>query len=499
MTRGRPRPGPLAQPQNARAQALNVARRQFAANQFAEARRTLEPLARGGRDPQALLLLAICAEKLEEPAEAIRLAKKSLAIQEHPSPLQLLARVTRARGDTDDCLRYCDRGLQLRPGDQQFLFLQAGALEEAGRHDEAAAIVEPVVRAAGPDSLPPVPAQDIWCKILLQRKAHDEAIAQIDRQLARPDLPDEWRQPTLTLRAKAHDRAGQYDAAFEAARAANELRGAAFDPEAYTRHIAAFIRTWSPDALAAFPRSECDSEIPVFIAGMPRSGTSLLDQIIDAHPQAAGVGELETIERFSGQLAREHFPGKVYGRSDQQKWTRTAKKYVSEVTKLAPAGTRRIVNKALGNDKLVGLLALLFPRTRIIHVVRDPRDVAVSCFLGGFNAVVHPWTTRLEWAAVAWAQSQRLMDHWKAVLDVPILEVRYERLVSEPEREFPRVIEFLGLEWDDRCFDFYKSRRTVRTLSYDQVNKPLYTSSVGRHRNYAKHLEGIDFPPYDPD
>lgn len=90
-----------------------------------------------------------------------------------------------------------------------------------------------------------------------------------------------------------------------------------------------------------------------------------------------------------------------------------------------------------------------------------------------------------------------MMDHWKSVLDVPILEVRYERLVRDPDREFPRIIEFLGLEWDDACLRFHENSSPIRTLSFDQVNRPLYTSSVGRHRNYRRHLESIQWPEYE--
>jgi len=128
--------------------------------------------------------------------------------------------------------------------------------------------------------------------------------------------------------------------------------------------------------------------------------------------------------------------------------------------------------------------------------VRDPRDMAISCFMGGFNSRLHPWTTELAWCASAWVQSQRMMQHWIDALDVPVLEVRYEELVRDPETQFPRLIEFLGLEWDEACTKFHESKRTVRTLSYNQVNKPLYTTSAGRHMNYASKIEGIDWPEY---
>ena len=236
-----------------------------------------------------------------------------------------------------------------------------------------------------------------------------------------------------------------------------------------------------------------NDELPVFIAGMPRSGTSLIDQIIDAHPQASGVGELSTIELFAQQLSAVYNPDleppACFGKLNRFRWTRAAREYVASAKKQTPTESIRVVNKALGNNKLVGLLACLFPRTRIIHANRDPRDIALSCYMGGFNDQLHPWTTKLDWALSACEQSQRMMEHWKSVLCIPILDVHYEKLVSNPTEEVPRLIAFLGLEWNDQCLDFHESNRTVRTLSYDQVNNPMYTSSIGRHKHYQRHFD----------
>jgi len=205
----------------------------------------------------------------------------------------------------------------------------------------------------------------------------------------------------------------------------------------------------------------------------------------------------EQCRRLSDLIVAETRPPRAFGRYDHFRWTSQAERYVREVRVQAP-GAERIVNKALGNNRILGLIARMFPKTRIIHAIRDPRDVATSCIMGGFVKQVHPYATRVQWAASAWEQSMRLMDHWKKTLNVPILDVYYEKLVTQPETEFPRIIEFLGLEWDDACREFFKSRRTVRTLSYDQVNRPLYTTSINRNLNYSKHLEWVAFPTYMP-
>ncbi len=144
-----------------------------------------------------------------------------------------------------------------------------------------------------------------------------------------------------------------------------------------------------------------------------------------------------------------------------------------------------------------GLARWMFPCCGEIHTRRDPRDVAISCFLRRFATEAIPWTTTLQGIADAWRESERIMTHWKAVLDLPILEVRYERLVRNPDEEIPRIIKFLGLDWDETCRDFHRSGRPIRTLSFDQVNRPIYSSSVGRHANYAEAIATVDWPDVD--
>ena len=486
-----------------RRRAMHAIRQHLADRDLAAAASALRALpASLHGDPEAMYLRGVLAELQHRPAEAMEHARRSLAVHRPPEAVALLAHCARAAGRTDEALAACDELDRL--GHAAAKALRAGTLEEAGRFEEAKAVLEPMVRElAERGEAMPLALRLEWSKLLVQSKHFDEAIELIDGTLGElPEDANDVRRAQLHLKAKAADRAKRYDVAFESATAANAIGRLEFDPDLYEQQVSALIENWSTEAMAGFPASNCESELPVFIAGMPRSGTSLIDQIIDAHPMAAGVGELGSIEQYAYGLSKawdaSRGPGRQFGKYDAWRWTRQARAYVAEIEKLAPDGAQRIVNKALGNNKLVGLLARLFPRTRIIHAIRDPRDVAVSCYMGGFNNRLHPWTTRLDWAAAAWAQSRRMMEHWKATLDVPILDVHYERLVAQPEVEMPRIIEFLGLPWDDRCTRFHESRRTVRTLSYDQVNRPLYASSSGRHTNYAEHLRGIEFDAYDP-
>ena len=486
-----------------RAQAVRDIRRLLASREHKPAVDLIERLPEKlQNDPEILYLHAAALETLSQRKKAVQLAERSIASHPNHECMLILARCYRMIGQTDKALKWCDRAGELLPGSEVVSFIRAGVLEEAGRFEDATKVLEPIAASyRGREDQMPMGLRLEWSKLLVQNKVFDEAIALINSTIAAPKLPDEARSQQLYLKAKALDRKKAYAESWEAADAANQIGRLEFDPRLYEEQVSVLIENWSAERMKTFPISACESELPVFVAGMPRSGTSLIDQIIDAHPKASGVGELNTIEQFAMQLAKSYDPDleppACFGKMDAAKWTRAAKDYVRDLEKLAGPGVERVVNKALGNNKLVGLIARLFPKTRIIHAIRDPRDVGISCFMGGFNNRMHPWTTRLDWAASAWAQSHRMMKHWQETLDVPILEVRYEDLVRDPENQFPRIIEFLGLEWDDACREFYKSRRTVRTLSYDQVNRPLYTSSVGRHQHYGQFLAEIEFPHYD--
>lgn len=446
------------------------------------------------------LLLALTARKLGRFDLARQHAERSLRSGTHPQALLTLAEAERRDGNTDAALTLLDRASAMLEDRTALQIQRAGVLEEAGRIEEARSAIEPLIRELESRGSPlPVALRFELSKILVQEKAYEDAIGVIDGVFSEQTAPDQLAVLLGYLKAKALDRSGRFDEAFDAASAANKIGRIEFDPALYEAQVTTLIENWSAERMERFPISSCMDELPVFVAGMPRSGTSLIDQIIDAHPAASGVGELGDIEQFASLLSQAYNPDleppRCFGRYDSFRWTRVAQAYFKQIRAMAPSADR-VVNKALGNNKLVGLLARLFPKTRIIHAMRDPRDVAISCYIGGFNNQMHAWTTRLEWAACAWEQSERMMDHWKHALGVPILDIRYEQLVRDPGTQFPRLIEFLGLPWDESCQRFYESKRTVRTLSYDQVNRPLYTTSAGRHANYYKQLSAVEFPAY---
>lgn len=290
--------------------------------------------------------------------------------------------------------------------------------------------------------------------------------------------PTQERAQLHFVTSKLLDRLGRYDEAFEHARLARELVHRPFDPAAHAEGIDRRIYNYSGENLRFLPRSALDSRRPVFILGMPRSGTSLVEQILSCHPDVFAAGELDELSRAVSALG--------YGAPSLDSVNRAAGQYLSAINSLN-ATARYVTDKMPTNYLELGLIQLLFPQCRVIHCMRDPLDTCLSCYMteilmgGGF-------CRDLPTLAGYYRQYQRLMAHWKQVLTIPVLEVRYEDVVSDLEGQTRRLLEFLDLSWEPRCLEFHENRRLVATASREQVRRPLYASSVGRWKHYEKHI-----------
>jgi Flp pilus assembly protein TadD len=281
---------------------------------------------------------------------------------------------------------------------------------------------------------------------------------------------------------KYYDDVGEYGRAFRNYQRANELnkqRTAPYDREDRTRFVNDVVRVFTPDALTRVRNGASDSARPVLIVGMPRSGTSLVEQIIASHPEAWGAGELD----FWQIAAREHHQGVP----DEPLRGRLARDYL-KVLAGHSAGALRVVDKAPVNSDYLGLIHAVFPRARIIHLQRDPIDTCLSCYFHQFPPALN-YTLELADLAHYYREHRRLMDHWRSVLPADsFLDVPYAELTAEQEGWSRRIIEFIGLPWNDRCLAFEKTERPVNTASVWQVRQKMYRTSVGRWRHYEKFI-----------
>lgn len=228
-----------------------------------------------------------------------------------------------------------------------------------------------------------------------------------------------------------------------------------------------------------------ESERPVFIFGLPRSGTTLVEQVLASHSQVHGAGEL--------RLGRDHFEALGGGKEEQALATvatldaetirRLAQTHLEHLRALDGTAVR-IVDKMPDNYLYLGVLAALFPRATFIHCRRDVRDVAVSCWMTQFRSI--SWANHPDHIAARFRDYGRLMQHWQGVLPVPLLEVRYEDMVADLEGQARRLIEACGLVWESACMHFHRTQRPVRTASVSQVRQPLYSRSVARWKHYTE-------------
>ena len=288
-----------------------------------------------------------------------------------------------------------------------------------------------------------------------------------------------------------YDKMGQVDAAFTAYTEANRRRQGTWDPQAFEQWVDRTIQSFSTAALQTAKRGSNESDQPIFIVGMPRSGTSLVEQILSAHPNVYGAGELEDL-RFTSLVAEARtntrYPECVDG-IDKELLSNLGSWYLSRREQQAN-GKRWVTDKMPQNFRYVGWASLIMPGARIIHCVRDPMDTMLSCYFQGFKAAL-AWSNRLDWLGHYYRQYQRLMRHWEQVCPTPIHRVHYETLVTQPEATIHQLLDHCGIPFDPAVLEHQNSTRTIATASYAQANQPIYTSSTGKAARYTTHLRPI--------
>jgi hypothetical protein len=292
------------------------------------------------------------------------------------------------------------------------------------------------------------------------------------------------------------DAQGDHAGAFEHFRLANALcraewekRGRGYDPAEYDETIARMIAACSPVFFERVRGFGVETDRPVFIVGLPRSGTTLTEQILASHSEVFGAGELPIVRDIFESLPRvmnlDLSPDECLGRLDRRTAEQLARQHSRELDRLNGQAAR-VVDKMPENYIYLGLLAALFPRATFIHCRRDVRDVAISCWMTNFRHV--RWSNDPEHIASRIHAYGRIMDHWRRVLPVRWLDVVYEETVADLETAARRLVAWCGLDWQPACLAFHEGRRIVRSASLSQVRQPIYTHAVGRWKNYETVL-----------
>lgn len=387
-------------------------------------------------------------------------------------------------GDVDSALKHARRASEIAPDDPEITISLAFILEAARQEQGAMDLVEKL-RSAGNRS--PRLAM-LLGRLAVRFKQERPAIDLIEQALAAGQFRVA-REPSSLLFAAAglYDRIGEYDKAFARAKAANESLNARHDPRQIETLVQDRITYLTRQRVRSLPRAGTDSQVPIFIVGMPRSGTTLAEQIFASHPRVHAGGELDWLVNLAASTAgKSEFRCQILGTLSLNHVEELSAAYLNRLQALNPR-VDRITDKMPLNFLYLGLIAMLFPNARVIHCRRDPLDTCLSCYMTDFVAG-HEFTTNLSWLGHFYRQYERMMAHWRDVLDLSVLDVDYERLVSDPQTQTRRMLDFAGLPWDPQCLLFHRNDRFAATASHQQVRTALYTSSVGRAKNYVNYL-----------
>jgi tetratricopeptide (TPR) repeat protein len=310
--------------------------------------------------------------------------------------------------------------------------------------------------------------------------------------LAQPRLSIANRIALEFALGKAFDKAGRFDEAFSHFATGNSIdkqqhasEGQIYNPNVVDKEVDAIIEVFTPEFFRERTGWGEPSEIPVFIVGMPRSGTTLVQQIAASHPQVHGAGELRHIFDIANSFGETDLKSDAL-RLDPEKIKIAAQKHLRELQAMDPKAVR-IIDKMPDNLHRLGLISLLFPSARVILCRRDARDTCLSCHFQWFGEGNY-FAYDLAHCGHQHLARDRIAEHWRHALPLRMLEVQYEELVADLEGQSRRLIEFLGLPWDPACLEFHRTPASIETSSFWQVRQPLYHSSVGRWKHYEKHL-----------
>jgi tetratricopeptide (TPR) repeat protein len=450
---------------------------------FTEARDIYDSLYRKyPNDIQILFILSSICRECSDLDGAIAYARLILNKDRRNVPALLSLSTVMLDRDAPEARRLMEEAAAIAPNDLSVLVQKGVVLEFEGDKQGAWECVRSAIER-GSDK---IEAALVTASVAPAIGRTDEAIELLERLATRPGISSSDQRKLRFALTQLCDKAKQPDRAFGHAVIANRLKNARYDFNAHAREINRLKAVYSAAAVVSLPRSSIRSELPVFIVGMPRSGTSLLEQILSCHSKVHARGETTDISKVAERIP--YYPDGARN-LPQEKLDALAGGYLQRLREMAPTASR-VTDKLPGNYMHLGFISQLFPGVRVLHCQRDPRDTCLSNYFLDFSSGLD-FTYDLDSLARVYKVYHELMEHWKTALPIPILDVRYEELIADPRTLVKTILDFCGLEWEDACLDFHMSKRQAVTASYDQVRRPLYKSSVARWKPYARHLEPV--------
>ncbi len=436
----------------------------------------------------ALTQAGLDAEAIEHLERAIKLEPTSA------QSLCNLAFAHRAQGRLDIALQCYEKAACMN---KQFPRAVAGAADihaMQGDYGKAYTLLLPYIQS-GQDSPPIAVTYARCCRFLGKAQDAGQALARHLSGAAGSELTPATRVSMLLEMGIISELIGHPDRGFAAATDANRMVGRRFNAAAHTEAADTVLNTWTPEVHNALPKASAESELPVLIVGMPRCGAGLVEQIIASHPEAAPAGETALTRHIMQRLEGEMKPGfdafTMHEALAFQAVNEASGFYLKNLQQIALRDgyekPQRITDRCTHNYLYLGALDCLLPKGRVIHVRRNPLDTAISCYMTAFT-IPYLFKTHLQDFAAAYQAYEKLMAHWKSIISMQVLEVDYEDIVSDTEAQSRRIIDFLGLEWDDACLRFWETPRRTVAFANQGTLKPIYDTSAGRHKHYEQFL-----------
>lgn len=455
-------------------------------------------------DPGLHYHLALAQLARLNKVDALRAVREAIRLKpDVPDFYALHATILRASNRLDDALIAARVGVELASDNISLIQALGDLYNIRGDIDKGIELLTPHVERAGTSPQFLV----VLAELYISANRREDALKILRKAAAIPGLTGQAAAWVHLHLGAVEEKLGNHDQAWRHYKIGNQNRGTVFDPEAHDAAVTQAIAIWSEERLASLPRARNRKAGQlVFVVGMPRSGTSLVEQILASHPDVYGGGELNEITHVGAELfqptLKHPTTEALLGNLRQPVVDRHSQMTLKRMTVPAPRA-KRFIDKLPQNFLHLGLIEVLFPEARIINCLRDPRDVCLSChtkLFGGANS--QPFSGDLTHLGRYYRTYDRLMEHWRSVSKLPIFRAVYEDGVQDIDTYARQLVDFLGLPWDDACLRFWETKRDVITASTDQVRRPIYTSSIGRWRHFSDHLrpllKALDMTPETP-